>query len=88
MVTYDKKAAQDLDRSYQTPEIINQRIQTLDSLALRAGESVLDVGCGTGLLLQLMSNAVGDNGQAIGLDFSADMLEFAKQRCDKLANLR
>ena len=88
MVTYDKKAAREIERSYQTPEIINQRIQTLDGLGLRPGESVLDVGCGTGLLLQLMSNEVGDSGQASGLDFSDDMLELARQRCDKLSNVR
>ncbi len=88
MGTFDKKAAQDIERSYQTPEIIKQRIQTLDALALRAGESVLDVGCGTGLLLQLMSNQVGDKGRATGLDSSADMLELAKQRCDAIANVR
>ena len=88
MDTFDKKAAQDIERSYQTPEIIKQRIQTLDALALRAGESVLDVGCGTGLLLQLMSSQVGDKGRATGLDSSADMLELAKQRCDAIANVR
>ncbi len=88
MVTFDAQAVQEVERSYQTPEIINQRIKTLDALALKAGESVLDVGCGTGLLLQMMSNQVGDVGQATGLDFSADMLEMAKQRCAGLANVQ
>lgn len=88
MVIYDKKAAQAIDRIYQTPEIINQRLQTLNGLALRNGESVLDVGCGTGLLLQMMSGEVGDSGQITGLDLSADMLEIAKQRCGELANVR
>jgi transcriptional regulator len=42
MVIYDKKAAQNIELSYQTPEIVRQRIQTIEALALRAGEQVLD----------------------------------------------
>ena len=88
MITYDRKAAEDIERSYQSPEIINQRNQTIKSLALRTGERVLDVGCGTGLLLQLMSKEVGDSGEAVGVDLSAEMLEFAMQRCGEFSNVR
>ena len=44
METYDKKAAELIERSYQTPEIVNQRLRTLAALALARGESVLDAG--------------------------------------------
>ena len=80
MVKYDKKAAQNIEVSYQTPEIINQRMQTLQAMALRAGERVLDAGCGTGLLLQGMVSAVGETGQIVGIDFSNDMLDVARER--------
>ena len=75
MITYDKKAAQEIERSYLTPEIIRQRSRTMDALALQAGEQVLDAGCGTGLLLEQMAQSVGDNGRVVGVDYSADMLE-------------
>ncbi|MFT5506254.1 MAG: arsenite methyltransferase [Gammaproteobacteria bacterium] len=55
-------------------------------MSLSRGESVLDVGCGTGLLLEMMAGLVGDSGRVTGLDFSADMLEFAQSRCDGLAH--
>ena len=42
MITYDSKAASDIERSYLTPEIVRQRMQTLEALALRAGERVLE----------------------------------------------
>ncbi len=80
MVKYDKKAAQDIEVSYQTPEVINQRMQTLQAMSLRAGERVLDAGCGTGLLIQGMVSAVGENGQIVGIDFSDDMLDVARER--------
>jgi arsenite methyltransferase len=87
MITYDRKAAQDIERSYLTPEIIKQRSRTLDAMALQAGEQVLDAGCGTGLLLEQMSQSIGDNGRAVGVDFSPDMLEVADQRCQGLSNV-
>ena len=88
MVTYDKAAARQIDRSYQTPEIINQRLQTLHALALKPGESVLDVGCGTGLLGELMANRVGTEGSVTGIDLSNDMLDFARSRCHELSQVR
>ncbi|MFT5219178.1 MAG: arsenite methyltransferase [Gammaproteobacteria bacterium] len=50
-------------------------------MALNSGESVLDAGCGTGLLLEMEAKAVGRNGRAEGVDFSNDMLDFARRRC-------
>jgi ubiquinone/menaquinone biosynthesis C-methylase UbiE len=87
MIVYDIKAAQDTERSYLTPEIIQQRSRTLDALALQAGEQVLDAGCGTGLLLEQMAISVGDNGRAVGVDYSPDMLDMARHRCQGLGNV-
>ena len=87
MVTYDRKAAQDTERTYLTPEIIRQRSLTLEALALQTGEQVLDVGCGTGLLLEQMARSVGDSGQVVGVDYSPDMLDMARHRCQDLGNV-
>lgn len=87
MKVYDNKAAELLDRSYQTPEIVNQRLRTLASLSLVGGESVLDVGCGTGLLLEQEALAVGSEGRAEGIDFSDAMLEHARRRCTNLGQV-
>ena len=84
METYDKKAAELIERSYQTPEIVNQRLRTLAGLALVRGESVLDAGCGTGLLLEQEALAVGPGGRAEGVDYSEDMLAHARTRCGGL----
>ena len=36
MLKYDKTAAQNIERSYSTPDIARQRLQTLKALALNS----------------------------------------------------
>ena len=84
MLNYDKAAAQSIERSYNTPDIARQRLQTLKSLALNAGEHVVDVGCGTGFLISEMAAVVGETGRLAGVDFSQDMLDVASKRCESL----
>jgi ubiquinone/menaquinone biosynthesis C-methylase UbiE len=88
METYDKKAAELIERSYRTPEIVNQRLRTLAALALGDREAVLDAGCGTGLLLEQEALAVGPGGRAEGIDFSNDMLAHARARCEGLEQVQ
>jgi ubiquinone/menaquinone biosynthesis C-methylase UbiE len=56
------------------------RARTLAFAALKPGERVLDVGCGTGVLTRLAAQAVGPAGEAIGLDPSARMLAVARRK--------
>lgn len=56
------------------------RVRTISLLGLREGESVLDVGCGTGLSLPLLREQVGGQGRVYGCDQSPHMLEQAKAR--------
>ena len=44
---------------------------------LNPGETVLDLGCGAGFDILLASRLVGDDGRAIGLDMTDQMLEAA-----------
>jgi ubiquinone/menaquinone biosynthesis C-methylase UbiE len=60
----------------------------LEAAAPRAGESVLDVGCGCGATTLAAARLVGASGSATGLDLSGPMLDVARQRADRagLAN--
>ena len=84
MISYDSKAARDTERSYLTPEIVRQRLKTLDAMVLRPGQRVLDAGCGTGLLAEQIAKSVGNSGHVACIDCSADMLELARNRCRDL----
>src|SRR5262245_34907059 len=56
------------------------RERTVAALGLRAGQRVLDVGCGTGLSLALLRDAVGAEGKVFGFDQSPEMLAQARAR--------
>jgi len=51
--------------------------ELLNAAALRAGEAVLDVACGTGLISRRSAAAVGANGTVTGIDVSPDMIDVA-----------
>lgn len=67
---------------------VARRLAVMNALNLQVGNTVLDVGCGAGHLIQDIGLAVGARGKALGLDPSASQLEAAKRRCGKLANTR
>lgn len=52
--------------------------------ALRPGESVLDIGCGTGPTTRQAAALVGPTGRAVGTDLSPAMIETAAQRAREL----
>lgn len=54
----------------------------LDRAALREGESVLDLGTGTGTVAVLAATAVGGRGGVTAVDLSPEMLSFARQRAE------
>ena len=51
----------------------------LEMAALRSGERVLDVACGTGLVSFRILDAVGEAGSVFGTDISANMVQTARR---------
>ena len=73
--------AQDLEKSYRLADIVKQRKKTLAALKLKAGELVLDIGCGGG---NLCVDLAKEGYKVKGVDESSEMIKIAKRSVEKL----
>lgn len=55
----------------------------LERLVIKEGETVLEIGFGTGYCLRRIAQFVGETGKAYGIDISSGMLEVTKRRLEK-----
>lgn len=62
------------------------RAAGIRALRLRPGDTVLDVGCGTGLSFPLLCDAVGPTGHVVGMDASPQMLAVARRQAGRLTS--
>jgi len=58
--------------------------QALALLELKAGDRVLDVGCGHGRTVERAAQMVGEDGLVVGIDASDEMVRMATRRCQRL----
>jgi ubiquinone/menaquinone biosynthesis C-methylase UbiE len=68
------------DYDQRTDAYRHWRELLVQQLPIHRGDTVLDVGCGTGLCLPLLQHKVGRTGVIIGIDESEQMLEVAADR--------
>ncbi len=59
------------------------RIDAVEMLHLRTGQTVLDVPCGTGANFPFLNLGVGRTGRIVGCDFSPGMLSRARAKIDR-----
>ncbi len=82
--TYRKKAKHyDItSRLYPAPGYPQraQRLLAVQGLGLRAGDSVIDMACGTGLNFRLIEDVIGPEGRIVGVDLTDAMLARAQDR--------
>jgi SAM-dependent methyltransferase len=57
----------------------------LACLRLTGGESVLEIGCGTGAVTVPLAKAAGEHGRVVAVDISESMLNAARQRAGECA---
>jgi ubiquinone/menaquinone biosynthesis C-methylase UbiE len=84
--TYRKKAKHyDItSRLYPAPGYPQrtQRLRAVQALGLRAGDSVIDIACGTGLNFRLIEDVIGPDGRIVGVDLTDAMLARAQDRIE------
>ncbi|QEH34764.1 Demethylmenaquinone methyltransferase [Aquisphaera giovannonii] len=61
-------------------EVYARRMEIVESLGLRPGMAVADVGAGTGLFTRLMADAVGPTGKVYAVDVSKNFLGYIAAR--------
>lgn len=59
------------------------RREAAEALKLREGNTVLEIGCGTGLNFPYIEERIGPGGRLIALDYTPAMLELAARRCNE-----
>ncbi|EMA15898.1 class I SAM-dependent methyltransferase [Haloarcula marismortui] len=62
------------------PGVASWRDRTVDSLALAPGDTVVEMGCGTGANVLALRERVGPSGQVVGIDVTREMLDRARER--------
>ena len=77
----NKAAGYDASAEFTMP----LRRRTIALLQLQPGQSVIDVGSGTGLSYALLREGVGESGQVWGFEQSPDMFAVAEQRLQREA---
>ena len=74
------RAASVYDRVATAPIVQPWRDRCVVGLDLSPGDTVVDMGCGTGATLPALREAVGPEGVVVGVDLVAAMLRRARQR--------
>jgi len=59
------------------------RRETIAVLHLQPGQTILDVGCGTGRNFELILEKIGPTGKLVGVDYTSDMLARAQERIER-----
>ena len=80
MLQFDEETSGQVEESYLTPDVLEQRRVVVEMLAPRPGEDVLDIGSGPGLLACDLAAAVGEAGSVTGVDPSESMLALSARR--------
>lgn len=80
-IDFDEETSRRVEFTYITPDVVSQRRQLIQLLSPQAGERVIDIGSGPGLLSSEVGELVGPDGRIRGVDLSEHMVAIATHRC-------
>jgi ubiquinone/menaquinone biosynthesis C-methylase UbiE len=68
------------DGWHDLPALEARLASDLAAMGVASGETVVDVGCGTGNLVKALLRVVGPRGRVVALDISPGMLQLAREK--------
>lgn len=71
------------DRLATAPGVARWRAAAARDLDLSRGDTVVEMGCGTGANFPFLRSRVGPEGRVVGVDVTRPLLERARQRIDR-----
>lgn len=83
---FDNKA-DSWDEMFLTPSLSSFLENLVPQLGLNAGQNVLDVGTGTGILIPYLIKAVGPTGSVTAIDYSENMIKICKTKHSPIKNV-
>lgn len=86
-MVFDERLSKQLESNYRKRDFQRRRSLVHAALKAKAGEVILDVGCGPGFYLEELSSLVGTTGRLVGIDSSEQMVELARHRCAACSNV-
>jgi len=83
---YFDNAAETWDQRFHTHKLSKFLEKLVPQFGIQAGQKVLDVGTGTGILVPYLTKAVGPKGSVTAIDFSEKMAQKCKEKHGHLRN--
>jgi demethylmenaquinone methyltransferase/2-methoxy-6-polyprenyl-1,4-benzoquinol methylase len=84
---YFNEIAETWDEKYCTPELITFLKRLVSNFGLKPGQKILDVGTGTGVLIPLLSKAVGIAGSITAIDYAENMVKVCRSKYSHIRNV-
>ncbi len=81
------KSAHTWDKTFSNTKLTDFLTELLPKFGIVAGQKVLDIGTGTGILIPFLLDAVGSNGHVTAVDFAEKMVEICKTKYANHPNL-
>jgi len=80
-IVFDDEMGRIQRANAQTHDSVVRRNTVLETLNLRTGEKVLEIGCGGGFYAYEAAQFVGPTGHVSAIDISEDQIAAARERC-------
>jgi ubiquinone/menaquinone biosynthesis C-methylase UbiE len=84
---YFDNAADTWDQRFRTPRLLSFLDKLVPQFDLKAGQAMLDVGTGTGVLIPYLIKAVGSSGSVTAIDVSEKMVQKCKTKYSHIKNV-